>query len=73
MKNEPVPEIHVLTCRDVGRIMAMMQALISAVDSLFEARKAPFDEPEALDGHELMFDEVEARLFEDDDKPDKIF
>lgn len=68
MKNDPPLDIHVLTGRDVGRIMAMLQALISAVDELFEARKIPFEEPDALEEHERMFDEVEARLFEDDDK-----
>lgn len=72
VKNADTIDVHVLTERDVGRIMAMLQALVSAVDTLFEARRAPSEEPEELGDHERMFDEAEARLFEDD-KLDKIF
>ena len=76
MRNESPTEVYVLSARDAGRIMPMLNSLTAAVDSLLEARQIFFEASDRADDHEQLFDEAQGRLFEDDpQEPDlgKLF
>lgn len=61
----PPSDIYVLSARDAGRIMAMMHAMVSAMETLLDARIAPLYDCDGLDENELAFDEAESGLHDD--------
>lgn len=61
----PPSDIYVLSAKDAGRIMAMMHAMASAMETLLDARTAPLGDVDGLDENEMAFDEAESGLLHD--------